>query len=212
MHGAADCRNEATKALAIPARIGDALAPSRGARNAAHAHHATGPTGSAAFPATSFCPRWHLARTSPMGRRPVQHRLNRRGWVSQDLESPCRLRPQDFVFAEKSVEPDHALIAGEYPAGGRGTARDRHSAPSSGWHMSPARPGRRPPNPREIEPVTNGEREAEVPVAKLGRARQRRAGNVRGFRSDDVHGARQRRADAGPTAAPPSPLRHHGAS
>jgi hypothetical protein len=32
--------------------------------------------------------------------------------------------------------------------------------------------------------------------------RQRRAGNVRVFRSDDVHGARQRRADAGPTAAP----------
>jgi hypothetical protein len=42
--------------------------------------------------------------------------------MSEDLESPCRLRPQDFVFAEKSVEPDHALIAGEYPAGGHGTA------------------------------------------------------------------------------------------
>ncbi|MGK9285614.1 hypothetical protein KXR91_22140 [Sinorhizobium meliloti] len=34
--------------------------------------------------------------------------------MSQDLESPCRLRPQDFVFAEKSVEPGHALIEGEY--------------------------------------------------------------------------------------------------
>lgn len=139
-----------------------------------------------------------------MGRRPVQHRLNRRGWMSQDLESPCRLRPQDFVFAEKSVEPDHALIAGEYPAGGHGTARDRHSAPSSGWHMSPPRPGRRPPNPREIEPVTNGEREAEVPVAKLGRGHQAAAGGERpglpiGRRSRRPPTSRGRRPHGRPT-------------
>jgi hypothetical protein len=34
--------------------------------------------------------------------------------MSRELERPCRLRLQDFVFAEKSVEPGYALIAGEY--------------------------------------------------------------------------------------------------
>lgn len=45
--------------------------------------------------------------------------------------------------------------------------------------MSPARPGRRRPNPREIETVTIGEREKFQWRKSDAGTRQRRAGNVR---------------------------------
>jgi hypothetical protein len=78
--------------------------------------------------------------------------------------------------------------------------------------MSPARPGRRPPNPREMNQSPLVSEKLKFLWRNSDAGTQAAAGGERpAFRSDDVHGARQRRAVAGHTAAPPSPLRRHGA-
>lgn len=111
--------------------------------------------------------------------------------MTPDPKCPCRQGPQDFLFGDKPVEPDQALIAGE----------NRH-LPVVQWRDIGIRldcqdgiglmpiGGCRSPDPCEIEPVAVSERETEAPVAKLRRRHQAAVGwKCPSFRSNDVHSA-----------------------
>lgn len=126
--------------------------------------------------------------------------------MALDPECPCRQRAEDFRFGDKSVEPGRALVACQH----------RHLPVVIGRDIGIRFDGqdgiglrpiliRRPPDPREIEPVTIGERKAEVLVAKLGSRHQTAVGwKGLSFRSDDIDSTRA--AIAG--AQPPAQLDH----
>lgn len=112
--------------------------------------------------------------------------------MAPDPKCPCRQWARDFVLGHKCVEPGHPLIAGEnrhLPVVQRRDIDIRLDC-QDGIGLRPVR-GRRPPDPREIEPVAVGEREAEAPMAKLGSGHQASVRRKRpSLRSNDVHGTR----------------------
>lgn len=126
--------------------------------------------------------------------------------MALDPEGPCRQRPKDFVFGHKPVEPGQALIScqhGHLPVVKRREIGIRFDC-EDGVGLRPIR-GRRPPDPREVEPVAIGGREAEAPMAKFGSGHQAAMGRKGpSFRPNDVHGARS--TVAGPQ--PPWQLNH----
>ncbi|EHK74397.1 hypothetical protein SM0020_29180 [Sinorhizobium meliloti CCNWSX0020] len=126
--------------------------------------------------------------------------------MGRNPECPCRQRAKDFAFGYQSVEPGHASLPSQHhhlPVVERrkiGIRLDRQD----GIGLRPV-VDRRPPNPREIELVTIGERETEGSVAKLRGRHQAAVGWKRpSFRTDDVYGA-------GSAVARPQPPRqlHH---
>ncbi|AGA09686.1 hypothetical protein C770_GR4pC0992 (plasmid) [Sinorhizobium meliloti GR4] len=112
--------------------------------------------------------------------------------MARNPECPCRQPAKDFAFGYQSVEPGHALLPSQnhhLPVVKRRKIVIRLDR-QDGIGLWPV-VDRRPPNPREIEPVTIRERETEGSVAKLGSGHQAAVGRKRpSFRSNDVHGAR----------------------
>ena len=112
--------------------------------------------------------------------------------MALDPERPRRQRPQDLFFREKSIEPGHALVSPQHRHLPVVVGRDI-GIRLDGQDGIGLRPilSRQPPDPREIEPVAIGKREAEVLVAKLRRRHQAAVGRKRSsFRSNDIHGPR----------------------
>lgn len=103
--------------------------------------------------------------------------------MARNPECPCRQPAKDFAFGYQSVEPGHALLPSQnhhLPVVKRRKIVIRLDR-QDGIGLWPV-VDRRPPNPREIEPVTIRERETEGSVrnSEAG-TRQRWVGNVLPF-------------------------------
>lgn len=100
--------------------------------------------------------------------------------MARNPECPCRQRAKDFAFGYQSVERGHALFPSQHhhlPLVKRrkiGIRLDRQDGIGL-WPVV----DRRPPNPREIEPVTIRDRETEGSVAKLGSGHHEAVGRKR---------------------------------
>ncbi len=125
--------------------------------------------------------------------------------MGRNPECPCR---QGRRISPSGTSPSNQAMRRSRLSttiSGRGTAQDRIRLDrQDGIGLRPV-VDRRPPNPREIELVTIGERETEGSVAKLRGRHQAAVGWKRpSFRTDDVYGA-------GSAVARPQPPRqlHH---